>query len=79
MSTKEAAIALIRALPDDATLDVIQAQLDEQLGEEETVSQEEWEEAWLVECERRLARAQAGETESVPHEEVMRRMREKYG
>ena len=46
---------------------------------EEVLTPEEWEAVWVAECERRIADAEAGRTVAIPHEEVMRRMKEKYG
>lgn len=43
------------------------------------LSQEEWEVAWVQEVERRMADQKAGKTVAIPAEEVMRRMKEKYG
>lgn len=77
MSAKDAAIALIRALPDDVTPDAIRAELDEHLGDE--LSEDEWEAAWLAECERRLEDLRSGNDPGVPGDEFMQRMREKYG
>ena len=48
-------------------------------GDEENLTPEEWEAAWVEECERRMADAESGKTVGIPHEEVMRRMKEKFG
>jgi putative addiction module component (TIGR02574 family) len=48
-------------------------------GTEEDMTQEEWEAAWVEEINRRLEDLRSGRTQGVPAEEVMRRMREKYG
>ena len=48
-------------------------------GEDEVFTQEEWEEALVEELNRRMADAAAGKTVPIPHEEVMRQMKEKYG
>lgn len=48
-------------------------------GLEEDISPEEWEEAWANEVNRRIAAAQNGKSDSLPHEEFMRQMKEKYG
>ena len=42
---------------------------------EENLSPEEWERAWVAECERRLADLRSGNVESVPGEEVFARAR----
>ena len=46
---------------------------------EENLTREEWEAAWADEVNRRIEDAKANRTTGVPHEEVMRRMKEKYG
>jgi putative addiction module component (TIGR02574 family) len=51
--------------------------LDE--GEDEVFTQEEWEDALVEELNRRMADSAAGKTTPIPHEEVMRQMKEKYG
>lgn len=83
MSAKEAVIEFIRGLPDDATLPAIAEAFGERFGgpdeDDQGLTQEEWESAWVEEAERRLADARAGKTVGIPHEEVMRRMQEKYG
>jgi putative addiction module component (TIGR02574 family) len=48
-------------------------------GDEEELTQEEWEAAWAEEINRRIEDSKAGKTVAIPHEEVMRRMKEKYG
>jgi putative addiction module component (TIGR02574 family) len=44
-----------------------------------TAEEHEVEEAWLDEAERRLAEWQAGTAKTTPGEEVIARLREKYG
>ncbi|HET6572156.1 MAG TPA: addiction module protein [Fimbriiglobus sp.] len=51
----------------------------ERAGEDEELTQEEWEAAWAEELNRRLADFDSGKTQGIPGEEVMRRLREKYG
>ena len=46
---------------------------------EEQITEEEWEEAWAEEINRRIADAEANGSDSMPHEEFMRQMKEKYG
>lgn len=46
---------------------------------EEDLTPEEWEEAWAEEVNRRIEDAKVNKTAGIPHEEVMRRMKEKYG
>lgn len=49
------------------------------LHDEEEISEEEWEATWAEEINRRIADARNGKSDAVPHEEFMRRMKEKYG
>ena len=49
------------------------------LHDEEELSTGEWEAEWVEEINRRVADSKAGKTVSIPHEEVMRQMKEKYG
>ncbi len=82
MSTKDAVIEMIRALPDGATWPQIVAEGVARFGdpdEDEVLTREEWEEAWIAEAERRLADLRSGRTVGIPAEEVMRKMKEKYG
>lgn len=44
-----------------------------------TIGPDEWEEAWVAECERRSANLDAGRTVGIPHEEAMARRKEMYG
>lgn len=48
-------------------------------GEEEELTEEEWEEAWAEEVNRRIAEFEAGRTKLIPGDEVMKRLKEKYG
>lgn len=43
------------------------------------LTREEWEAAWAEEVNRRLEDMRSGKTVGIPAEEVMQRMREKYG
>lgn len=83
MSTKDAVIEMIRSLPEDATWPQIVAEGMARFGdpgdEDENLTREEWEAAWVAECERRLADLRSGRTVGIPAEEVMRKMKEKYG
>ena len=47
--------------------------------EEEFQTREEWEEYWIEECNRRVANVEAGRSKLIPGEEVMERLRKKYG
>ncbi len=83
MSTKEAAIEMIRAMPDDATWAEIVAVGREKFGAvdpaEEELTQEEWDAAWAEEINRRVEEMESGKVKGVPAEEVFRKLREKYG
>ena len=83
MTAKEEVIEFVRRLPEDATYSDVRSALDAKFGDLDEdgreLTEDEWEAAWVEEAERRLADARAGKTVGVPHEEVMRRMREKYG
>lgn len=48
-------------------------------GPDEELTPEEWEAAWAEEVNRRLADFESGKTQGIPGDEVMRRLREKYG
>jgi len=48
-------------------------------GDEEELSEEEWEDQWAEEINRRVADFEAGKTELIPYEEVKKKMKEKYG
>lgn len=47
--------------------------------EDENLSQEQWEETWSEEINRRIADVESGRLKLIPAEEVSRKMREKYG
>ncbi len=75
---KEAVLDVIRSLPDETTPDVIRCEVD-RLHDGEALTDEEWEAEWGEEIERRIADHEAGRTVGVPWEDVMRRLREKFG
>ena len=81
MSVKDAVIEMIRALPEGATWTDIVAEGSARFGDsaDENLTREEWEAAWAAECERRLADLRSGRTAGIPAEEVMQKMKEKYG
>lgn len=84
MSTKDTIIEMLRTMPDDVTWAEIVAEGTARVGSqgheaEESLTQEEWESAWLEECNRRLEDMRSGKSVSVPAEDVMRRLKEKYG
>lgn len=45
---------------------------------ESSLSTEEWEAAWLGECERRLAEYEQGEVEAMHSDEVFARLKSQY-
>ena len=49
------------------------------LDDGEEFTEEEWEAAVAEEANRRMEDMRAGKTKGIPHEEVMRQMKEKYG
>ena len=46
---------------------------------EDEISDEGWEAQWAEECNRRLDELEGGKVKLIPAEDVMRRMKEKYG
>lgn len=44
----------------------------------ENLTRAEWKDAWAAEVERRIAASEASGDPGIPHEEVMRRMTEKF-
>lgn len=46
---------------------------------DEVMSREEWEEAWVEECNRRMADLEAGKTKLIPGDVFMKELKEKYG
>ncbi|QDU18332.1 addiction module protein [Urbifossiella limnaea] len=81
MSVKDAVIEMIRALPDTATWADIAEAGDARFGDpnDENLTREEWEAAWAEEINRRVADIDAGRTKLIPAEEVMARLKAKYG
>jgi len=47
--------------------------------DDEELTEEEWEDYWIEECNRRMEDMRSGKTVGIPHEEVMRELKEKYG
>lgn len=72
---------LLAALTADERAEVAEylAALNNGDDEGEDPTPEEWDAAWADEIDRRIADAEAGKTKAIPHEEVMRQMKEKYG
>ena len=50
-------------------------QLIQSLDADEATSTQEWEAAWLAECERRVTRFESGEDQGVPLEVALKRAR----
>ena len=75
MSVKDALIAFVQSLPDDVTFPDAVCAIDDRFG----LSDEDYDDVWIEEINRRVADAEAGRTVGIPHDEVMRKMREKYG
>jgi len=48
-------------------------------GDGDELSEEEWEEQWADEVNRRIADFEAGKTKLIPYEEVAKKMKEKHG
>jgi hypothetical protein len=77
MSTKDAVIEMIRALPDGATWADIVAEGSARFGDPADLG--EWDDEFIDEINRRVADLEAGRTKLIPADEVMARMKEKYG
>ena len=79
MTPKESAIELVRCLPDDTTADDLLLRLRIHFAEpargdmDEDLAQEEWEEAWGDEINRRIADMESGRVQCVPGETVFRK------
>lgn len=69
---------VLAALSAEDRAELLDYLADLEEGEEE-MTQEEWEEAWAEECNRRLADLRSGKTVGIPAEEVFRRLDEKLG
>ncbi len=48
-------------------------------GEQEELTDEEWEASVAEECDRRIADLAAGRTKLIPGDEVMKRLKERFG
>jgi putative addiction module component (TIGR02574 family) len=77
--TAEKLKPLLANLPADERAELVEYLLELGDSDDEELTQEEWESAWADEINRRIADAKAGKTDSMPHEEFMRQMKEKYG
>jgi putative addiction module component (TIGR02574 family) len=71
---------LLAALPREDRAELVEYLTDLNNGDEgEELTPEEWEAHWVEEINRRIEDSKAGKTVGIPHEEVMRQMKEKYG
>lgn len=77
--TAEKLKPLLAALPADERAELVEYLLELGDSDEEELTQEEWEAAWTEEINRRVAEFEAGKTVGIPGDEVMRRLKEKYG
>lgn len=73
MSPKDAALELIRTLPDDATWDDIFVGLQSHADTDDSLDPQ-----WTEEINRRVEDLRTGRVKGIPAEEVFRRLREKY-
>jgi hypothetical protein len=64
---------------DRATLIEYMCSLDTNADGNEELTEEEWEAQWADEINRRVEAAKNGQPDSMPHDEFMRLMKEKYG
>ena len=53
--------------------------LNDEGGGDDELTASEWEEAVAKECDRRIADLAAGRTKLVPGDEVMKRLKERFG
>jgi putative addiction module component (TIGR02574 family) len=72
---------LLAALPREDRAELAEYLTDLNNGDDEgeELTPEEWEAAWVEEINRRVADLEAGRTKLIPGDEVMRKMKEKYG
>ena len=83
MSAKDEVIEYVRSLPDDATVPDIVDALDARFGfldeDGQELTREQWEAEWAEEINRRVEDIRSGRVKMVPGDEVMARLREKFG
>ena len=70
---------MLAALTPDERAEVVEYLLSLNGGVDEELTPEEWEGEWVEEINRRVAEFDAGKVKLIPHDEVMREMKEKYG
>jgi putative addiction module component (TIGR02574 family) len=73
--TPEEIIEEALRLPREAREDVVRQLLLSIDPGEENLSPEEWEKAWVAECERRLADLRSGRVKAIPGEGIFARAR----
>jgi putative addiction module component (TIGR02574 family) len=78
--TAEKLKPLLAALTQEDRAELVEymRELDDAV-EEAGLTEDQWEAAWAEEVNRRIDAARNGQSDSMPHEEFMRRMKEKYG
>lgn len=79
MSAKEDVLEFVRRLPDDATATDILAELVARFGPADENGDGAVDAAWVEEVNRRVEEVRSGRARMIPGDEVMRRLREKYG
>jgi putative addiction module component (TIGR02574 family) len=79
--TAEKLKPLLAALSRDERVELVEymLELDGSNGDDEELTREGWEAAWVEECNRRLEAMRSGKTVGIPAEEVMKRLKEQYG
>ena len=77
--TAEELKPLLRSLSDTDRLELMIFLHSLEKVDDETLTEDEWESAWIQECEKRQADLAAGRTELVPAEEVMARLQARFG
>jgi putative addiction module component (TIGR02574 family) len=65
--------AAVLALPKEERADLAELLIDS------LVDQEEIDQAWIIECRRRLGEIERGEVELIDNEEVFAKLRARYG
>lgn len=72
----------LKAIWDELTpeeRDELFAYFQSHAGEDEELTPEEWQDAWVEEANRRAADVAAGRSKLIPVEDVMQRLKEKHG
>jgi putative addiction module component (TIGR02574 family) len=69
----------VLALPESDREKLFRLLRDSLPAETETLSQEEWDEAWKKELEKRIEELESGKVKAIPAAQVMAELRAKYG